>query len=311
MKNFACLAGCLLQLTITVFAQDEGIIKKRERIDRSKGVFVGGGGSFTLGKNIGDYSVGYNFEAGFLKRVNRVLSIGPSFSYLNFKYDPEVTNAERGAYYGNGDISVDWYSDTYETWGDKYPTTAGQTYDYAYVLTLDGGDLSLISLALNIKLNFIPITDNTKFSVYGFAKPFITMSRRDAVTGSGKRWVWESYEDRKGTAMEGDDVLYYYQGDEQWHADGYEEEWDSEGYPVLAEDNSVTGGVFLGPGIEFIPSKPVSIFVQAAFGYTFPISYVSTQSYDDTIESYIDDEFPMVKEGFSSLNFQVGVSYNF
>jgi hypothetical protein len=179
------------------------------------------------------------------------------------------------------------------------------------VLALEGGDISLISLALNIKLNFIPITDNTKFSVYGFAKPFIAVAQRKAVTGSGTRFVWESYEERNGTASEADDVLYYYQGDETWYPDGYVETWDSESYPVLAKENSVTGGVFLGPGIEVIPSKAVSFYLQAAFGYTFPVSFVGTKSYDDSISSYLNEEFPMVKKGFPSVNLQVGVSFNF
>ncbi len=308
MKKFICLAGCLLLTVHMITAQDEGVIKKRERIDRSKSIFIGGGGSFTLGKNIGDYSVGFNGEVGFLKRLNRILSIGPSISYLNFKYDPEKTSASRGAYYGTGDITIE-YASAFDSWNDKYPID--YNYEYAYVLTLEGGDLSLISLGLNIKLNFIPITDNTKFSIYGFAKPFIAIADRKAVSGSGKRWVWEAYEDRHGTASEADDQLFSVTNDDKWYADGYEENWSSEGYPVLAKESSVTGGIFLGPGIEFMPAKSVSIFVQAGFGYTFPVSYVSTKSYDDTIQSYVNDEFPMVKKGFPSLNAQFGVSFNF
>ena len=197
MKRIVCF-GFLLLSAYAVTAQDEGVITKRERIDRSKGIFIGGGGSFTLGENIGDYSVGFNLEAGFLKRMNRVLSIGPSISYQSFKYDPEVTTAERDAFYGSGDIVIK-YPSAYDTWNDKYIVPANTTYDYAYVLTLEGGDLSLISLALNIKFNFIPISDDTKFSIYGFAKPFIAFSNRGEVTGSGRRWVWEAYEDRKNT----------------------------------------------------------------------------------------------------------------
>lgn len=308
MKKFTCLAGCLLLSTYLLFAQDEGVISKRERIDRSKGIFLGLGPSVTFGKNIGDYTLGFNVEAGFVKRVNRVLSIGPSISYLNFQYDPEATNDERGTYYGQGDIPIDWYS-SYDTWNEKYPSN--RVYDYKYALTLNGGDLSLISLALNLKLNFIPITDNTRFSVYGFAKPFIAIANRKAVTGSGVRSVWESYEDLNGTANESDDFLYYFQGDNTWYEDGYEETWDSEGYPVLAKENSVTGGIFVGPGIEFIPANPLSFYLQVGFGYTFPVSYVSTESYDDSIDSYIHPEFPMVKKGFTSMNIQVGVSFNF
>ena len=59
MKRIVCF-GFLLLSAYAVTAQDEGVITKRERIDRSKGIFIGGGGSFTLGENIGDYSVGFN-----------------------------------------------------------------------------------------------------------------------------------------------------------------------------------------------------------------------------------------------------------
>ena len=57
MKRIVCF-GFLLLSTYAVTAQDEGEITKRERIDRSKNIFIGGGGSFTLGENIGDYSLG-------------------------------------------------------------------------------------------------------------------------------------------------------------------------------------------------------------------------------------------------------------
>jgi hypothetical protein len=307
MKRIVCF-GFLLCSAYAITAQDEGVISKRERIERSKGIFIGGGGSATFGDNIGDYSLGFNIEGGYVKRLNRVLSVGPSISYQRFDYDPEQTKTE---YTGKGDIPIDWYSQ-YDTWGEKYPITENNVYDYRYLLSLEGGDISLISLALNIKFNFIPITDDTKVSVYGFAKPFIAMSSRDAVTGSGVREVWESYEDRNGTLTnESDDILFYYQGDKKWYPDGYKENWDSEGYPALEKETSVTGGIFIGPGVEFVPANAISFYFQAAIGYTFPVSYISTASYDNTVNSYIDDEFPIVKEGFPSLNLQFGLSYNF
>lgn len=85
-------------------AQDEGIIKKKSRITNDMGAYINLGPSFTLGKNIGDYSLGFNVEVGFMKRLNRLLSVGPAISYLNFEYDPEVTSAKGGdAYIGRGD----------------------------------------------------------------------------------------------------------------------------------------------------------------------------------------------------------------
>ena len=90
MKRIVCF-GFLLLSAYAVTAQDEGVITKRERIDRSKSIFIGRGGSFTLGENIGDYSVGFNIEAGFVKRMNRV-SFDWTFDFISeFDYDPEAT----------------------------------------------------------------------------------------------------------------------------------------------------------------------------------------------------------------------------
>ena len=301
MKKSTCLAGCLLLCAYMVMAQDEGVIKKRERIDRSKGIFIGLGPSLTLGKNIGDYTIGFNIEAGFQKRLNRVLSIGPSISYLYFSYDPEKTTEKGGAYVGYGDPNG---------WRTKY-NLPNLSYDYGYVLNLEGGDLSLLSLAVNFKFNFVPIRDNSKISVYGFAKPFVTLASRKDVNGSDIRYTFETFEDDQGTSNTNDDILYYNQGDDTWYEDGYTSTWGPSDYKALESDSEITGGVFIGPGIEISPAKVVSFYVQAAFGYTFPITYVSTESYDPSIESYVDEEFPMTKKGFPSVNLQFGVSFNF
>ena len=301
MKKFTCLAGCLLLTVFGLMAQDEGVIQKRERIEKDKGVFIGLGPSFTLGKNIGDYSVGFNIEAGFQKRLNRILSIGPSISYLSFSYDPEVTTDKGGAYVAVGDPNG---------WADVYGLPDLE-YDYGYVLNLEGGDLSLISLALNLKFNFVPIRDNSKISVYAFAKPFVTYASRKSVSGSGERYTYEIYVDDQGTSNENDDILHYNLGDETWYEDGFVGTWGPNNYEALKSDSEITGGIFVGPGIEISPAKAVSFYGQAAFGYTFPITYVSTQSYPPTVASYINDEFPMTKKGFPSVNVQFGVSFNF
>ncbi len=307
MKNFTPLAILLMACSFLVNAQDEGAIVKRERIQKDNGIFVGLGPSFTLGKNIGDYSVGFNIEAGFQKRLNRVFSIGPSVSYLSFKYDPEVTNVKRGAYVGTGDP---------KEWQDKYGFQS-LAYDYGYVLTLEGGDLSLVSLALNLKLNLIPIKDNSKFSVYGFAKPFVSIASRKEVNGSDERYTYEIYEDLGATSSIDDDLLYYNLGDDTWYRDfdygdsNSKGNWGPEQYEALKSSTEVTGGIFVGPGIEIMPTNTVSFYLQAAFGYTFPVNYVSTESYDTTIASYVNKEFPMTKKGFPSVNIQFGVSFNF
>jgi hypothetical protein len=299
-KVYLLLMFCIVSLMAT--AQDEGAVIKKERLERTKSFYISAGPSFTLGKNIGDYSKGASFEFGFLKRINRVLSVGPSLSYTSFKYDPKVTTAQGGgAYVSNGDPN-DWAT-TY-----SIPDLA---YDYGYVLNLSGGNLKLLSLGYTIKLNLIPVKDNTKVSIYGFAKPFLTVASRGDVSGSADRYAYETYVDDSGD-------LNYNLGDATWYKDGYSETWGphsgntgNTGYPALRAETKVTGGIFLGPGIEFMPVKPLSVFAQAAFGYTFPITYVSTKSYDNTVASYASDKFPMIKKGFPLINIQVGLSYNF
>ncbi|MDH4091855.1 MAG: hypothetical protein OEV74_14530 [Cyclobacteriaceae bacterium] len=296
------LLACLILLCIEfATAQDEGVITRKERIDRSNSFFFGFGPSFTLGDNIGDYSVGFNFETGFQKRLNRVLSIGPSISYLSFRYDPDVTSVSGSAYVGNGDPNG---------WGAKY-ALPNLNYNYGYVITLEGGNLSLFSFAVNLKLNLVPIKDNSKFSVYGFAKPFITYVTRGEVTGSDVRYTYEIYEDLGSSGSINDDILYYNLGDGTFYQDGYTGNWGPNSYDALKSGTEITGGIFIGPGIEVMPTKVVSIFLQAAFVYTFPVTFVSTQSYEPSIESYLDDNFPMTKKGFPSVNIQLGLSFNF
>ena len=302
MKKIICLLAVLGGFTLSVHAQDEGTIVKRERIDRKHGIFFQFGPSLTLGKNIGDYSGGYNIELGYYKRVNRVLSIGPSISYMEFAYDPEVTSVEGGdAYLGLGDPNK---------WGEKYALNNYQYY-YGFVLALEGGDLSLTSISVNLKFNVIPIMASTKLSVYGFVKPFITFASRGAVTGFEERYTYEVYEDDMGTSTDNDDLLYYNLGDGEFYPDGHSGNWGPETYEALKESNEVTGGIFVGPGIELFPNKRLSYNLQAAFGYTFPLTFVSTRSYESTVESYLDEEFPMIKKGFPSINIQLGLSYNF
>jgi hypothetical protein len=295
MKKLYVLILFSAFITITN-AQDEGTIVKKERFERSKAIFIGGGPSFTFGKNIGDYGSGLNFVIGFSKRTNRILSLGGSFSYSSFKYDPKKTDVNKEGYKGFGDPN---------DWSTKYDFSDFQ-YDYGYLLTLKGGDINQMLLSFDLKLNFIPVTDNSKVSIYGFVRPFVTFSTRKEVSGSGQRYVYQYYE---LAGPYGDEL--YYDDQDVWYPDGVVDDWGADEFDALKEEKEITGGVFIGPGIEFMPAKAVSIFAQAAFGYTFPITYVSSASYETTLDSYADPKFPMVKKGFASLNVQVGLAFNF
>lgn len=306
----------MMIIQTTLRAQDEGAAVAQERFARDNSIYIAGGPSLTFGENIGDYSTGINIEIGYTKRLNKVLSLGGSVSYLQFKYDPSLTKAETAddLYVGNSDdyiLRAIPFDDPSLTHNSKYGLS--EVWDFGYLLNLEGGDLSLISLAFNIRIDFIPIGDNSKIAVYGFAKPFVSMSKRTEVEGIGERYIYEAYEDDNGTFNDtSDDILYYNTGDDTWYADGYVDEWNaSDGFPALKEESSITGGIFLGPGIEFMPSGKISAFVQAGFGYTFPVTYVSTESFEKTAENYLSDDFPIIKEGFPSLNIQAGISFNF
>lgn len=306
----------MMIIQTTLRAQDEGAAVAQERFARDNSIYIAGGPSLTFGENIGDYSTGINIEIGYTKRLNKVLSLGGSVSYLQFKYDPSLTKAETAddLYVGNSDdyiLRAIPFDDPSLTHNSKYGLS--EVWDFGYLLNLEGGDLSLISLAFNIRIDFIPIGDNSKIAVYGFAKPFVSMSKRTEVEGIGERYIYEAYEDDNGTFNDtSDDLLYYNTGDDTWYADGYIDEWNaSDGFPALKEESSITGGIFLGPGIEFMPSGKISAFVQAGFGYTFPVTYVSTESFEKTAENYLSDDFPIIKEGFPSLNIQAGISFNF
>lgn len=306
----------MMIIQTTLRAQDEGAAVAQDRFARDNSIYIAGGPSLTFGENIGDYSTGINIEIGYTKRLNKVLSLGGSVSYLQFKYDPSLTKAETAddLYVGNSDdyiLRAIPFDDPSLTHNSKYGLS--EVWDFGYLLNLEGGDLSLISLAFNIRIDFIPIGDNSKIAVYGFAKPFVSMSKRTEVSGIGERYIYEAYEDDNGTFNDtSDDLLYYNTGDDTWYADGYIDEWNaSDGFPALKEESSITGGIFLGPGIEFMPSGKISAFVQAGFGYTFPVTYVSTESFEKTAENYLSDDFPIIKEGFPSLNIQAGISFNF
>ena len=298
MKNSTGLAFFLMVCSFVANAQDEGAIVKRERIAKDKGIFIAIGPSATLGKNIGDYSVGFNIEAGFLKRLNRVFSIGPSISYVKFNYDAEVTQVgSKNAYIGG-----------------PYQDQNGFSFFEGLVFALDGGDISLLSAALNLKLNVIPVKDNSKFSVYGFAKPFISYSNRTEVTGT------TTYATNYGDPQNTND--WFIEDEFPWRA-GSTYVKNTYGFDVsqdLKEESKVTGGIFIGPGIEFAPAKKLSGFFQIAVGYTFPISYISTEAYNtegnqNNLDTFVDsgdiEKYPIQSKGFPSISFQLGASYNF
>jgi hypothetical protein len=270
MKSIFVFVALTLFTVTLLYAQDEGRIIKVDRLDKNMGVYFGLGPSFTLGKNVGDYSSGFNLEAGFLKRANRVLSWGGSASIIYFPYDPEVTGV-------NAAVLVDNSFNPYEG------------YYYEFV----GGDVLLTSIAFTLKFNFVPVRDDSKVSLYGFAKPFITLATRTEIT------AYETYLYNYGDPNDSNDWII-----------GQESEYDSEDWDPFAFNSEFTGGIFIGPGIEFFPAKRLTFFLQASFGYTFPINFISLSSFEPFTSSIVEP-WPTVKKGFPSVNVQLGISINF
>ncbi|HTF19185.1 MAG TPA: hypothetical protein VK658_13985 [Chryseolinea sp.] len=297
MRNSFFLAGLVLIFAHTLKAQDEGTIVKRDRIERDKSIYLALGPSFTLGKNIGDYSAGFSIEAGLTKRMNRIFSIGPSLSFVRFDYDPAVTEA------GNKNTFI----------GGPFTDQTGTYYEGLYI-ELTGGDISLTSLAVNLKLNIVPIKDNTKFSFYAFAKPFVAYSTRSEVIGDG--YYLRNYDDIENA----DDWITYDEFD--WTAGNayVKSEYNIDVSQDMKKESKVTGGIYIGPGVELFPTRPFSAFLQVAIGYTFPITYVSTEYYnkegsENNLQTIIIngdiEKYPMLKKGFPSIGVQFGASYNF
>jgi hypothetical protein len=278
MKNLIYpLLGILLLPCITA-AQDEGTTAVKSRFENDKSIYVTAGPALTLGKNLGDYSNGFSLEIGMLKRLNKIVSVGPGVSYLTFKYDTKQT-----------------YSHYYSTFDDR-------TIEFS----MEGGDISLLSIGGNVKVNFIPVSNSSKVSVYGIANPFLSLVKRKAFSGSG-----EFYDDANGNG-----TYNNFRG---------RVEFGPEEVPAFKEESKVSGGIHLGAGAEFMPAKALSFFAQAAFSYTLPISYAATRSflnpadevklnnvvYYNADNTVFKDGFPIVRNGFSALSLKAGVSFNF
>jgi hypothetical protein len=199
-------------------------------------------------------------------------------SYLAFKYDPKITASS---------IIVPTDIKTFPSNFYYDPTAlADPTFINAGALiSVSGADLSLISLAMNLKVNFVPIKENTTISVYGFAKPFVA----SASSSSGN------------LLLEGVFVNTQYTLTKVGGASA------TQSVPFNSE-SVITGGIFIGPGIEFFPNKPVSFFLQASFGYTFPLDQSSIKSLPRDISKWGD--VPVKSIGFTSINFSGGISFN-
>jgi len=278
MKLKFYLLTSMVLLALVSHAQDEGNVVIKERFERNKTIYFSLGPAITLGKNLGDYSTGFSFEAGFLKRSNRLLSWGPSLSFLNFAYDQ---------------------SKTYKYYYDP-------DNDIALELTQKGGGVSILSAGINVKLSLIPVSDNTVFSVYGIVNPFVSFVSREEVTEHADEYV-----------DNGNGVYDSYIGQVDYKAEDYPSLASDNKFSAGAhigfgcEFRPAKRFSFFGQA-TFCYTLPVTYLATESF-LKKEDRYVDANDriyYNAKNSLYLDD-FPIVKKGFSSVVIKIGMAFNF
>jgi len=307
LQRVSLIFAHLVMLAIPTFSQEEGPAVARSRFDKPNTIIIGGGLSLTLGQNVGDYSKGFNLEVGFQHRLNKLVSIGGFLSQSKFNYDPSKspTSPQAQDLFTGDESDLQISSTASQTYRDLYIVPADYTFRHGYQLSFGGGDLSLTSIGGNIRFDLIPYSEKVPVSVYVLARPYLTLANRTEVYGTATRYLYQAYVDPENG-------LELNTNDDTWYPDGYFEEWGVQGgFDALKAKTNVTAGLQVGPGIEIRPSSSVSIFAQALIGYTLPVSFISTVSFERSLAGYRDKSFPVVSEGFPSIGIQAGVGFNF
>lgn len=287
MKNSIILSLVFIALCFhTSWAQEEGTLTKKERIINGKSIYLLAGPSFRF-NNKSDYSGGLNLEAGFLKRLNRITSVGGSLTFSKFNFDQSLSNSfENSDAIGNNVFLEDG---GYET----------------YVVYMEGGNLNLFSVGLDFKIEFIPFSEDRKFSAFGLIKPFFLVSGRSAVSASTEIWYPDVVPYK--LPMDSDP-------NNNWSGGDPYEKLSSEtpGLERWAADTEFSGGVGLGVGLDYSLKSNIKIFMQSTIKFTLPITHIKTNAFlPSRNDGYYHPDYPFVKEGFSTINLAIGVSYYF
>ncbi len=269
----------LLLLCLNGFSQEEGPLTKKVRAPNSKVMFLQGGPLFKFGNNTGDYSGGLSFQGGFFTRLNKFISLGPFISYSKFNYDESISDSF-------GDKSAKGNNVFVEQGGYE-----------AKVVYMEGGDLSFVGLGMNAKFNVIALTETSKFSVYGIAKPFILLAKRTEITATSESWYMGTIGD--------DPLLWTFNAEEFLDSKSpNREHW--------ASKTEFSGGMDLGVGGEIALPSGLGFYLQTTIGFTLPVSYINTIEFPATLAGgYNHPDYPLVKKGFTTLNVSIGINYIF
>lgn len=253
-------------------AQEDEVVLVKARLERSNEIQFALASCSSLGQN--NYTGGNKVGLGYLKRLNRVLSIGGNISYTTFRTD-------------YADFMTGKYFDA--RWNNAQPNNfyfPSNMSEY-YLVNLSGGELNQIHFLIPFMFNFIPIKSSTITSFYASISPGVILSKIGQVLGN------ENY-------FQHPTIDQYIQV-------------NNRSFEAARKQSKLTGGMMLNLGVDFFPTHVFSFSFQVGYGYSLPVPFVDTSLYQShTIEEYRDEKFPLsVNKGLSTASFQFGLSYNF
>lgn len=266
----------------TGISQDEGVLTKKVRITNGKSFAFSTGPSFRF-NNKSDYSPGLHIEAGYLTRLNRLVSIGGSLSFSKFNFSEKLSNS---------------YADSKAIGNNIFQQEAGYGYE-VYVVAMKGGNLNFFSAGFDVKIDFMPYKAENKFSVYGLIKPFLLASARSEVSASTNSWSANEnpFEDPK--FWSGGDFVESITAKDAGH-----ESW--------AAKTELAGGIGIGAGVDFMVKQKLRLFFNPLLKFTSPITHIKTNEFPTSWnDGYYNPDYPFAKKGFSTLTVALGIAYSF
>ncbi len=289
MKNSLVLTfSCLLLSCQFILAQDEGIIQKRERFEFGRSLLFMVGPEFNFGSKA-DYAGGYSLKTGYLKRLNRILTLGPVLGFTRVAFKPS-------------------YADSYKN-GNNRGNNIFQVYDYnimeydyfVYVVNMRGGNLNQFSLGLNTRVDLNAYKEDKKISFYVVAQPLLLVSSRSKVTAITDIWSIEEIPFENPKLWKPENKEFY-----------EELTPDSPGRNHWANKTEFSGGANLGIGVQLNLPTHWKLYIQPNIRYTFPITHINTSKYPAwSLDGYNNSRYPFVKERFSTIGMQIGIAHNF
>jgi len=159
-------------------------------------------------------------------------------------------------------------------------TTDGEPYDESIEVGISGGEFSAFSLSGFVRMNFTPYSDNSTIVVFGFIKPSVGISFLSAMTKEARMVV--------------------------------DFEYESTTYIDRESTTSFVAGVSVGPGMEFIPTKNLSLTAHVGFNSQFGNMIVLDKSaFRPSTATVNNVDFPVTSGVLISLSFTLGLQYNF